>query len=203
MTFFPLLGVGAASGGGPPLSGTVIYVNSTPGPWSFLIPVGVTSVFAEGWGGGGAGSRGTFTKSVSTPGNGAGGAQYFKKTGIAVTGGVTKLTGTVGAGGNASAGTGGGNTTLASPGCTAHAGAAGTAAGAGAGGTGTTGGTSHTDGTNGGAVDAWDGGGAGNGGGDKTIQSGLGTAPGGGGAGGSGLVLGGNGAAGRVRITVT
>ena len=197
-----LLTYGAASGGGAPPSGTVLYVGTAVGAWSFLIPIGVTSVYVEGWGGGGAGAPGSFTKSSETPGNGGGGGGYFRKNGISVTGGSTVLSGVIGMGGNASGGTGGGQTTDATDSCTAHGGAAGTASGAGAGGT-ATGGSVNTTGTNGGAVDVWDGGGSANGGVNQTAASMPGHAPGGGGAGGNGVQPAGNGAGGQIRITVT
>ena len=191
----------AGGGGGGPPSGTVLFVSGTAGPWEFPIPVGVTSVFVEGQAAGGAGAKGSFAKSGGIPGFGGGGGAYFKKTGIAVTGGSTVLTGVIGLGGNASGGSSGTSTTLVSPGCTANGGTAAIGLTTeGAGGT-ASGGDTNTTGHAGGLVDAWDGGGAPPTFIDQIAQQTPGTSPGGGGAGGT---LGaGSGANGQIRITVT
>lgn len=192
--------VNSGSGGGGHPSGTVLFQSSVAGPWSFPVPMGVTSVNVQGWGGGGAGSKGYFQKSEPTIGWGGGGAGYFAKNGVSVTGGVDVLSGVVGIGGSFAGATAGGDTTEIDSSCTAHGGAAAVTGTAGAGGT-ASGGTTNTTGTDGGAVDTWDGGGAGNGGGDQTTPGAAGTPPGGGSAGGA-ISGGSNGANGQIIIKV-
>ncbi|NHM04532.1 GEVED domain-containing protein [Flavobacterium celericrescens] len=87
--------------------------DNTPGIGkTFNVPVGVTSVTASSWGGGGGGGG---SNSNTNGGNGGGGGGATTRT-IAVTGGVTTFTYTVGSGGAAGAAAGGtgGNGTLSS-----------------------------------------------------------------------------------------
>lgn len=187
-------------------SGTVLFTSDGPGgpgggvsvPWFFTPPVGVSSVTVEGWGAGGPGASAPV---AIGPGGGAGG--YFKIV-VAVTGGVTQLSGFIGSGGNPFGPTPGAATTLTSPACTANGGGSGIPGGAeGTGGT-ASGGSTNTTGANGGAVDTWDGGASPNGGATQNIQGANGIIPGGGGAGMPvGSYFGSFGASGRIRITVT
>jgi len=97
----------------------------TPGATTWTVPVGVTSVTVEAWGGGGAG--GGATGSIAQGGGGAGG-QYAKRT-LTVTPGASYAV-VVGAGGVAGSANGGsgGDSIFASTVVVARGGAGGTGA---------------------------------------------------------------------------
>lgn len=165
-------------------NGTVLFTSSTSGSFSYTIPAGVAFVDIEGWGGGANGSL------FSGLNVGGGGGGYFKKH-IAVTQGQV-IAGNIAAGGGTAA------TTVTSPALSATTPLPLNGQSGGQGGLGgtATGGDINTSGNTCCQVHIYDGGSAGNGGGDQTTANASGTAPGGGGAGGTGL-----GANGRVTIT--
>ena len=202
---------------------------STPGPLSFEVPLGVTSITVEVWGAGGNGAAGAF----GTGGKGGGGGGYARRTYTDVTP-CSVYSGTVGAGGggmatsflgpqalevSANAGANGTGQTTGGAGGTANGETAITGGDGGNGSTGSGnsdgagggGGASPPDGEvetrNGGAAAPRDGGdggsGTGNGGdgGDRDEVGSPGAAPGGGGGGGGRDLGGGDGADGLVRIT--
>lgn len=161
-------------------NGTVLYTNSTPGAFSYTIPAGVPFVDIEIWG---AGARGIALFGNPVGGRGGG---YVKKhiavtTGQAIAGTIANYV-SVGMGattvtspalhtgdgqGGATTNPSGGDINTSPPGCCAGSG------------------TGHT----------WTGGASPNGGGIQDTQNANGNAPGGGGAGTTGL-----GAPGRVVI---
>ena len=122
---------------------TTTLTYTTPGTTSFTVPSGVSSITVYTWGAGG-GSGGVTSGNDFASGGGGGGA-FSGQTNIAVTGGVTMVTVTVGAGGVAglntgtSGGTGGSSSvTVGSTTYTANGG------GGGGGATSTTAGTAGT-----------------------------------------------------------
>lgn len=181
----------------PVPDGNVLFDQTTAGSWTFTVPDGTPLVEIQIWGGGGAGGNSSGgSKGSVNPGYGGGGGAYVAHK-ISVTVGQV-LSGTVGTGG--ANGLNGTATTCSSPSLSA---AYGTAAvsntSQGVGGTASGGNVANTNGHNGGLTNVWDGGGAGNGGGDQTANANPGTQPGGGGSGGY-YGSPGAGASGRVRI---
>ncbi len=155
---------------------------------TFNVPLGVTTVQVEAWGGGGAGGGVNGSNTQTRAGGGGGGGAYVKNTSVAVTPGAA-ITVTVGNGGNgntaADGGNGGASTFLgvtANGGNGGKVGQSGTQFGAG--------GASITGTFNGGAGAAAasnnSGGGGGGAGSSGNGGNGSGTTGGAGGAGGGG-----------------
>jgi autotransporter-associated beta strand protein len=96
----------------PTTAGTHAVTFNVGNNCTFTVPVGVTSVKIEAWGGGGSGGCGWGASSSSSrrAGGGGGGGAYVRRNSAVVTGGTTSIVVTVGAGGNNSAG---GNTRVA------------------------------------------------------------------------------------------
>jgi hypothetical protein len=206
-------------------------VFSTPGSYTFQVPLGVASITVEVWGAGGDGAAGG--GNVGGKGGGGGGyamrsyevteCEFFDLTvgagGGGTTTGVSSFTGPEEVGVTAAAGD---NGTSQNAGGTGGTAAGDVAVNGGTGGNGSTGagasegsggggGASPPDGTVAGrdganaATNAGGAGGAGTGGGGaggtRNQPGAPGTAPGGGGGGGGGSSVGGTGAHGRVRVT--
>lgn len=156
-----LIGSAGGAGAGPTFpDGTVMFVSSVLGAFSFLIPAQAPGfVWIEGWAGGGCGSI-TFAKDSGTePSYGGAAGGYFKHH-VAVTPGTTIITGTVGAGSVPSVSIAVGTfipaySLVANPGGDAQGGVA-----AGLGGTASGGSISNSTGHNGGRTNIWDGGGS-------------------------------------------
>lgn len=155
--------------------GTVLYVSSTAGAYSFTVPAGSPGfVDIEIWGSGGDGYNSNYNY-------GGGGGGGYSKIHMAVTPGTTAIAGSIG--GRVAIGQSG-ETTVTSPAMTAYHGTSGGVGGS------STGGTTNVSGHNG--AEWGPGGGAGNGGGDTMNCSGdgngdgyyPGTTPGGGACGG-------------------
>lgn len=162
-------------------------------------PAGATSVTIELWGGGGGGARDW----VSGNASGAASGGYVKHV-MAVTGGSTSFTYSVGAAGVGKIttngnGTNGGTSSIVSPSLSAGGGAAGNLTLASTGGAASGGNTTNTAG-NGSALGLGAGKGAPNGGGDSGS---AGTVPGGGGKSTYITFNGYNGAAGRIKFAYT
>lgn len=114
------------------VSGDIVHTYNS-GSGTFIVPVGVTSVTVQAWGGGGRG--GTGATGGGNPGKGGGGAGAYASSVLAVTPG-TSFNVTVGAGGIA-ASPGGGNSWFGSTGTLlAAGGSSGSGQNGGAGGTG-------------------------------------------------------------------
>jgi len=184
-----------------PPDGTVLFIQTSAGGFSYTM-LGNSTPFAdvEIWGPGGGGQN----KLQGFEGAGGGGGGYSKKH-IAVTPGVTVVSGTVGAigmgvSGSAGNGTSGAPTSVSTPALNANGGGGGAGAHGGAGGT-ASGGDVNTAGSAG--SNMVNGGAGANGGAAQTVPAQDGNPLGGGGAGGENDIEGrsGNGAVGEVKIT--
>lgn len=179
------------------------------GSATITAPAGATSVVIKLWGGGGRGGAGRWTGSEGFFGGGAGAGAYVIKT-VAVTGGTTQFTYSVGVGGTSGV-PDASSSTITTPSLTAGGGFRGDAASLGGDGLGGAGGTAtggDTGSANGGdGLDGSDGGNSPNGGvgGTAGNPGGVGGTPGGGGGGGGYIVgsgqAGGSGGNGRITFT--
>lgn len=203
MTGAVLATLGASSSTPTIPDGTVLFSTASTfsGGWSYTIPAGVSFIWIDGWGPGGAPGTTSADKYGYFPGPGAGAGGYFRTHAAVVAGyvfsGVSGMPGTMSVGGSytvSSPTTLLANATAGSAAASANGGGNGqTGTGAGAGGTASGGSLTNTTGHAGGLVDTWDGGGAPPGLVDNTVQGATATFPGGGCPGGNNGVTGANG----------